>query len=171
MIAPATCEHNSRVKAGKTNSGTQRFKCKSCGARFVEEKPLGDMRTSVDKAAMALSLMLEGMSVRATERLTGLCRQTICDLILIAGEKCQNFFDAHVVNVQATDIQCDEIWSFCEMKQRQANARKAGPNAGDSWTYVAVERQNKMILAYHVGERDGRHTDRFLNKLASAVDR
>ena len=170
MIAPAQCEHPSRVKAGKTNSGTQRFKCNSCGARFIEEKPLGNMRTSIDKAAMALELMLEGMSVRATERLTGLCRQTICDLILVAGEKCQAFSDSMIVDVQAGDIQCDELWSFCGMKQKQANARNLGPEAGDSWTYVAVERNTKLILATHVGQRDARHTDRFLNKLAKAVD-
>ena len=44
MIAFAPCEHTTRVKAGKTNCGTQRFKCKDCGTRFIEEKPLGSMK-------------------------------------------------------------------------------------------------------------------------------
>ena len=170
MIAPAPCEHATYKKDGKNRNGTQRYKCKDCGVRFSDEKPLGTMRTSVDKAAMAISLMLEGMSVRATERLTGLCRQTICDLILVAGEKCQNFFDATVINVKSLDIQCDEIWSFCGMKQKQAVAREAGPDMGDSWTYIAVDRDTKMILAHHVGKRDVTDTDEFLMKLACAVD-
>ena len=170
MIAPAQCEHTNSKKDGKNRNGTQRYKCKDCGVRFSDEKPLGAMRTSVDKAAMALSLMLEGMSVRATERLTGLCRQTICDLILVAGEKCQAFSDSMIVDVQAEDIQCDEIWSFCGMKQKQATARSLGPEVGDSWTYVAVERNTKLILATYVGQRDLCHTDRFLKKLERAVD-
>jgi len=171
MIAPSPCEHTNYKKDGKNRNGTQRYKCKECGVRFSNDKPLGSMRTSVDKAAMALSLMLEGMSVRATERLTGICRQTLCDLILVAGEKCEDFFNACVKNVTAKDIQCDEIWSFCGMKAKQASARNAGPDQGDSWTYVAIDRDTKMILAYHVGQRDGCHTDRFLGKLANAVDR
>lgn len=175
MIAPAPCEHTNYKKSGKNRNGTQRYKCKDCGVRFsdpVDEKPLGNMRIDLDKAAMALSLMLEGMSVRATERLTGLARDTLCDLILVAGERCQRFFDDHVKNVKTTDIQLDELWSFCGMKQKQANARNlTGPGVGDTWTFVAVDRDTKMILAYHVGERDGKNTDRFLNKLADNVDR
>ena len=168
MIAP--CNHTSYKKDGKNRNGTQRYKCKDCGIRFSDDKPLGTMRTSVEKAAMALSMMLEGMSVRATERLTGLCRQTICDLILVAGEKCQNFSDATIVDVQSYDIQCDEIWSFCGMKQKHAKERGAGPEVGDSWTFVAVDRDTKMILATHIGKRDVCDTDRFLMKLACAVD-
>ena len=57
------------------------------------------------------------------------------------------------------------------MKQRQANARNvASQDVGDSWTYVAVDRDTKMILAHHVGNRDAMATDRFLTKLADAVD-
>jgi len=118
----ATCDHSNFKKSGRNRNGTQRYKCKDCGVRFTQEQPLGSMRTSVDKAAMALSLMLEGMSVRATERLTGLCRHTLCDLILVVGERCQQFFDALVVNVESHEIQIDEIWSFCGMKAKQAKA-------------------------------------------------
>jgi len=57
------------------------------------------------------------------------------------------------------------------MKQRQASARNlSGPEVGDSWTYIAVERETKLILAHHVGDRNGEHTDRFLRKLSDAID-
>ncbi|TWT95497.1 hypothetical protein [Neorhodopirellula pilleata] len=90
------------------------------------------MKIDLDRAAMALSLMLEGMSIRATERLTGLARDTICDLIIVTGERCERFFEDHVANVQTEEIQIDEIWSLCGMKQKHANAHKAGPDVGDS---------------------------------------
>ena len=57
----------------------QRFRCKDCGKTWIEErnKPIGDMRISLDTACLALQLLLEGMSlIRATERVTHLHRDT-----------------------------------------------------------------------------------------------
>ena len=48
------------------------------------------------QATMALGMLLEGMSIRAVERLTGLHRDTIGDLILIVGENCQRLLEAKV---------------------------------------------------------------------------
>jgi len=58
MIVQA-CQHDVRHKHGKNKCGTPRFKCALCGKTFVEETALGNMRVSMDQAAMALSLMLE----------------------------------------------------------------------------------------------------------------
>ena len=73
-----SCQHETRHKHGKNKCGNQRYKCATCGATFVEESgPLGTMRVTMKEATMALSLMLEGMSIRSVQRLTGLCRQTL----------------------------------------------------------------------------------------------
>lgn len=47
------------------------------------------MRLPIDKAAQVLRLMVEGMSIRSTERLTQVHRDTIMRLMLTAGEKLQ----------------------------------------------------------------------------------
>ncbi len=74
-----SCQHQTRHKHGKNKCGNQRYKCADCGATFVEESgPLGTMRVSMKEATMALSLMLEGMSIRSVQRLTGLSRDTLC---------------------------------------------------------------------------------------------
>ena len=70
-------------------------------------------------ATMALSLMLEGMSVRRVQRLTGLCRQTLADLILVVGENCQRLLEAKVKTVPVKDVQLDEIWSFVGAKAKE----------------------------------------------------
>ncbi len=116
-----SCQHETRHKHGKNKCGTQRYKCAVCGQTFVDESngPLGDMRLSVKDAATALSLMLEGMSIRSVQRITGLCRQTLADLILLVGENCQRFLNAKVKGVEVTDCQIDEIWSFVGMKEKQ----------------------------------------------------
>ena len=122
MIALAECTHDNYKKAGKHSNGAQRFKCKDCGKRFVEEKakPLGDMRVDLDKAMLVVGMLLEGTSIRACERLTNMNRDTIDRLILEVGGRCQRFMDANIVNVDCDDIQIDEIWSFVGMKAKQA---------------------------------------------------
>jgi len=74
MIVSA-CQHDTRHKHGKDRQNRQRYKCALCGQTFVDDaaKPLGELRTNMKDATMALSLMLEGMSVRSVQRLTGLC--------------------------------------------------------------------------------------------------
>ncbi|MEM7478418.1 MAG: IS1 family transposase [Planctomycetota bacterium] len=173
MIAQA-CEHTNRVKKGKTAAGTQRFLCKDCGQRFTESKPLDDARTNIDKAVMALNMLLEGMSIRATARLSGLDRKTIGRFVLSAGEACKQFMHDNIQNVELDDIQLDELWSFVRMKQKAAQKaaqkRECTDAFGDSYTFVAIDRETKLIPAFHVGKRTNEHTEMFLNKVADAVD-
>src|ERR1700742_429996 len=135
-----SCQHETRHKHGKTAAGQQRYKCAACGQTFVDElaNPLGSLRISMKQATMALSLMLEGMSVRSVQRLTGLCRQTLADLILLVGDNCQRLLEAKVKGVEITDCQLDEIWSFVGMKEKQRVARDRAIEFGDSWTFIAI---------------------------------
>ncbi len=114
---------------------------------------------------MALSLMLEGMSIRSVQRLTGLCRQTLADLILLVGENCQRLLEAKVKSVAVKDVQLDEVWSFVGAKQKNAGKN----HAGDSWTFIAIERETKLILAHQVGQRDGATCCALLEKLNAAT--
>src|SRR6476646_9585780 len=123
-----SCQHETRHKHGKTKSGNQRYKCATCGQTFIEESsPLGNLRVSMKQATMALALMLEGMSIRSVQRLTGLCRQTLADLILVVGENCQRMLEERVQNVEVKECQLDELWSFCGMKERTRQLRGKSP--------------------------------------------
>lgn len=78
----STCQHEQTQKYGKDRKGNQRLRCTLCGQTFAQEtvRPLGSMRIDLKDAATVLSLLLEGMSIRAAERITGMNRDTICDL-------------------------------------------------------------------------------------------
>ena len=171
MIALPECNHENFKKAGKHSNGAQRFKCKDCGKRFVEEqaKPLGNMRVDVDKAMLVINMLLEGTSIRACERLTNMNRDTIDRLILEVGQRCQHFMDDHIVDVRCDDIQIDEIWSFVGMKAKQAK-KQDNPEVGDSWTYVAVDRETKLVACHYVGQRNRTDTNRFLSKLRRSIN-
>ena len=127
------------------------------------------MQIGMDRASLALSLFLEGMSIRGASRISGVDRGTIGDLILVAGEKCQAFTDRVIVNVTVNDVQIDELWSFVGCKAKTAEAR-GYDDLGDSWTFIAIERDTKLVIAHHVGNRNTVHTDRFLAKMRRAVN-
>jgi transposase-like protein len=119
----ANCQRLSCKKHGRNRNGSQRYKCQLCQATFSEEtvKPLGELRLSVEHAAQALSLLLEGMSVRSAARITGLRPNTICDLIVVVGENCARFLPEAVNGVAATGVQCDELWSSWLAVDRKRN--------------------------------------------------
>src|SRR5258708_23159022 len=98
MIA---CGHTQRQKHGKDRHGNQRYKCLLCGKRFTEptQKPLGQMRVEIETAKLVLRLLTEGMSIRATERTTGVHRDTICKLILHFANACQRLLDDRMNNL------------------------------------------------------------------------
>jgi len=121
-----------------------------------------------DKALLALQLMLEGNSIRSTERITGLNRNTIMHVLVLAGERCEKLSEKMIRNVPVKDVQADEIWSFIGKKEK---AREDGddPTLGDAYCFVAIERDSKLVLAWHLGRRTARDTEAFVEKLNEAT--
>jgi IS1 family transposase/transposase-like protein len=166
----AVCQHEETKKHGKDCNGKQRFRCKLCGQTWIETapKPLGDMRISMRDATMALGMMLEGMSMRAVSRLTGLDRGTLDNLILIVGENCQALMDS-IQGVKVSNVEADEIWSFIGLKEKQRAMRGYGESFGDSWTWIAVDADTKLVLSHKVGDRDADTCWAFLERLRDAT--
>lgn len=120
--------------------------------------------------ARILHLLCEGQSIRAVTRLTGASKNTIIKLLIDAGKACMAYHDANVRNVKARRVQVDEIWSFTYAKQKNVAAAKAAPaDAGDTWTWTAIEADTKMIVSYFVGGRDGECAMWFMDDLASRL--
>ena len=171
MIA-RVCDHTNRKKHGKDRKGQQRWKCMDCGVTFTsdEQRPLGDMRIDLAGAVKILSMLLEGMSIRACERICGVCRATICDLVLHVGENYARWLDATVRGVAADDIQLDELWDFVAMKARTKEKRGYKfEEVGDAWTWLAIDSSSKLVLAHAVGQRDEFTCERFLKQLNAAT--
>lgn len=170
MIA-IVCKCENNKKNGKNASGNPRMKCKDCGRSWVVDriKPIGELRIPLEKAVLCLNLVLEGMSISGTSRVTGVHKNTIGDLILTVGSNCERLHRRLVKDVPVLDIQADEIWSYVGAKQRTCRLRGFGPELGDSWTWIAMESNTKMVLAYHVGSREIDSCRTFLLKLDHAT--
>jgi transposase-like protein/IS1 family transposase len=169
-----TC-HNCRIEAkrfGKHRNGLQRFRCAQCGKTYTEshEKPLEGMNIPQEKALLALRLLVEGCSVRSIERTTELHRDTILRLLVVAGGKCERLMGRMVVNVPSTDVQADEIWGFVQKKEaHKLPDEKDDKNIGDAYTFVAIDRNTKLVLNFALGRRDQATTDIFIEGLRQAT--
>jgi transposase-like protein/IS1 family transposase len=169
-----TCHNcNSLCKRfGRHRNGLQRFRCKQCGRTLTEErdKPLDEMRISIDKALLCLSLLVEGNSIRSIERITGIHRDTIINLLVLAGERCEKLMTERIKGVAVKDVEADEIWGFVGCKNRhKLNKGITDPHLGDAYTFVGIERNTKLILAWHLGERGMEDTEAFTEKLDRAT--
>src|SRR5687768_7881504 len=104
--------------AGK-NQPVQRYRCKQCGKTMsdIPQRPLDDLRCDPEKAYQALHLLVEGMGIRAIERLTGLHRDTVMTVLELAGEKCARLLDRKLVNLKIGHVQVDELWCYVNCKQ------------------------------------------------------
>lgn len=168
----ADCRHGQTIGWGKDRAGNVRRRCKTCGKvlSIVPPRPLGRMRISLEDATLALSLLTEGSSIRSASRVTGLHPDTVCKLLRVAGEKCETLMSTLVRNVEAKYVQCDELWSVVRMKERtKAKKGITDPEIGDAYTFLAVERDSKVLLAHHVGRRALPDAHMFAAKLSAAV--
>lgn len=153
----------------------QRYRCKTCKRTFSEEHekpqgPLGKMRISLDKAETCLKLMLEGMSIRSIQRVTGLHQETILDLLVLAGERCSKIMDSRIKGIAVKDVEADEIWGFVQMKKAtRLHKGITSDRVGEAFTFVAIERNTKLILAWQMGQRDVVNTEAFTEKLDRAT--
>jgi IS1 family transposase len=127
------------------------------------------MRVDLDEACKMLWMLLEGMSIRACERITGIKRDTICDMVLLAGENCQRFLRDNVKNVHAEVIELDEIWDFVGLKHRTKERLGYISESGDAWTWLAIDAKSKLVLSHAVGLRDEGTCHRFLTQLNNAT--
>lgn len=130
------------------------------------------MIANPDAAARALHHLLEGCSIRSTERLTGLNRNTIMRLLIVAGERSACVMDARMRNLQSRYLQVDEIWTYVQKKARHVRKGESS-EIGDQWVYVAIDAETKLVPSFRVGKRFRPDTAAFLwdlyHRLANRV--
>ncbi|MBW8708635.1 MAG: IS1 family transposase [Alphaproteobacteria bacterium] len=67
-------------------------------------------------------------------------------------------------------LQCDEIWAFCQAKRSNvARMKKPSLEAGDVWTFTALDADSKLIVTWFSGDRDYRNTRAFLTDAAKRI--
>jgi IS1 family transposase len=127
-------------------------------------------KLTIKKRSQVVGCLVEGMSIRATVRITGVAKNTITKLGLELGHACAEYQDKVFQNLECKKPQCDEIWSFCYSKEKNVPADHKGEfGYGDVYTWTAIDADTKLIPSYFVGRRDGQCAHTFMTDLASRL--
>jgi IS1 family transposase len=126
-------------------------------------------RLSIPRQAQVIAALVEGTSINATCRITGVAKHTVLKLLKDLGCAAASYHDSHVRNLRVRRLQCDEIWAFVGAKMKNTSAEKIEQGWGDVWTWTAIDADTKLIVSYTVGQRGANTANAFMQDVASRV--
>jgi IS1 family transposase len=127
-------------------------------------------RLSTAKRTQVVAALVEGVSIRATCRMTGVAKGTVLSLLVDLGAACESYQDRTLRNLKCKRIQCDELWQFIYAKAKNVPEEMKGAfGVGDTWTWVAIDADTKLVPSWAVGRRDGFTAAAFIRDLADRL--
>jgi len=127
-------------------------------------------RLDNERRSQVIRCLVEGNSIRATVRMTGVAKNTIVKLLAQVGQPCLEYQDKALRNLPCKRIQCDEIWSFCYAKDKNVPENLRGKfGYSDVWTWTALCADTKLVPCWLVGGRSAGYANRFIDDLASRL--
>ena len=127
-------------------------------------------RLTREQRVRVVAALVEGCSVRATVRMTGVSKPTVLKLLVDLGRACSEFQDRTLRNLPCKRLECDEAWAFVYAKQKNVRGAIAAPEgAGDVWTWVALDAETKLVASWLVGPRDLLAAEDFMRDLCGRL--
>lgn len=121
----------------------------------------------IEKRARILHLLVEGNSMRATSRITDVSINTVTKLLVDAGTACMAFQYEVIRNIKSKCVQCDEIWSFCQSKEKNVvEENRCALGCGGCYTWTAIDVDTKLAIFGLVGCRDVEYAEVYMTDLA-----
>jgi IS1 family transposase len=111
-------------------------------------------RLAKEQQKRVVAALVEGNSIRATVRMTGVAKNTVVKLLLDLADACADYHNRSVRNLKVRRLQCDEIWNFVGAKAKNATPERKAEGWGDTWTWTALDADTKLCVSYLVGGRD-----------------
>lgn len=127
-------------------------------------------RLNVQKRAQILGMMVEGNSIRSITRMTGASKNTVTKLIVDAGHAFAAYQDATFRDLTCKHIQCDEIWAFVGMKQKNVpKEQRETLGIGDVYTWTAIDADTKLVPCWMAGKRSAEYAKLFISDLSERL--
>lgn len=119
-----------------------------------------------EKRCAVIRCLVDGCSIRATTRITGVAKNTIQKLTRELGEACADFQNNVFRNLNCRRVQCDEIWAFCYAKDKNLPDEMRGqPGVGSIWTWTALDADTKLLFSWQLGARDHANAYTFIRDI------
>jgi IS1 family transposase len=123
-----------------------------------------------EKRCAVVRCLVDGMSVRATVRVTGVAKNTIQKLTGELGEACLVFQDKMLRNLNCRRVQCHEVWCLCYAKDANLpDEMRNEPGVGSMCTWTALDADSKLIVSWRLGARDAANAHRFMADVAERL--
>jgi IS1 family transposase len=116
-----------------------------------------------------ISALVEGTSINATCRMTGIAKNTVLKLLKDIGCACAAYHNSHVRNLRVRRVQADEIWSFVHGKDKNLTLEQVQSGLGSIWTWKAIDADTKLVISYMLGDRGADTARAFMQDVASRV--
>jgi len=126
-------------------------------------------KLSSQKRRAVVACLVEGNSLRATSRMTGVSLNTVTKLLTDLGTVCSIQMDSLMRDLYCERVECDEIWTFVGAKAKNIKPDKRERGWGDAWTWVAMDPGSKVVITYRIGPRDSVEAHAFMHDLASRL--
>jgi IS1 family transposase len=126
-------------------------------------------RLSPEKRAQVIACLVEGNSIRATVRMTGVAKNTVTKLLVDMGTTCSIHMDEAMRDLTCERVQVDEIWAFVGAKAKNVTEETREQGWGDVWTWVAIDADTKLVPTFRVGGRDAWEARRFMDDLSKRL--
>jgi IS1 family transposase len=126
-------------------------------------------RLSTAKRVAVVSALVEGCSVRATVRMTGVAKNTVVKLLFELGAACTKYQDETLRNLPCKRLQRDEIWSFVGGKHKNITQEQKEKGLGSIWTWTAIDADTKVMPSWLVGSRDATSACEFMQDVANRM--
>ena len=128
-------------------------------------------RLPVEKIEQVLSALGEGNSIEATSRMAKVSPNTVRAVMQKGAKVCRTIHDEKVRNLDVQSVECDELETHVYAKRANVQYAKAPPaGAGPVYLWAAACAESRLIVAYHLGDRDRKNAEIFLDDLASRVN-
>lgn len=126
-------------------------------------------KLTTEQRVRVVSCLVEGSSIRATVRMTGVAKNTVAKLLVELGAACSAYQDRVFRNLKCKRLQCDEIWAFCGAKEKNATTEQKRNGWGDIWTWTALDSETKLVPCWLVGDRTMPTAYHFMQDLAGRL--
>ena len=114
--------------------------------------------------------LVDGVSIRATTRITGVAKNTIQKLTRDLGEAVLEYQDNVLRNLNCKRVECDEVWAFAYCKDKNVpDAMRGEPGVGSIWTWTALCADSKLMISWRLGARDAANAHAFIGDIAERL--
>lgn len=126
-------------------------------------------KLKLERKKMVLDLLIEGNSLRGTQRITGVHRETIIRLVREVGEQCSKLMDKYMRDIRSRAFQVDEIWTYVHCKKERLPKNERDGDWGDQYVFVAIDADTKLVPCFLVGKRNEDNARNFIDELQERV--